>query len=159
MLLPIKRKTIIQLFFLILISGFLFAGLIYVDNSLVKKLDISGLQKNVNEVIFSIDSIEEKDYISIRGWAYKKGINISIVECFVAVRNISTNECFRVNTIKENRPDVTKYFNDGLNYDNSGIYAKFSKRKLGKGVYEIILLYFSDNSHILVPTGKTISIS
>gem|GEM_PF-3212503 len=157
----IHKKVIIILLILIILLGFGFASLIYLDNSIVRKVDISDMKKNVADVQFTIDSVnndENSNYISIRGWALKKGANISTVECYVGLINTSTNEYYKLNTVKEDRPDVTSHFNDGFNYDKSGLYSQFSMKRVEKGKYEIVLLYLSDNNNILVHTGKTISI-
>lgn len=157
----IQKNVIIIILFIIILLGTVFAGLIYLDYNRVKEIDISNMEINSGDIQFHIDSVNNdlnSNYINIRGWAFKSGSNLSTVECYAGLMKISTKEVYKVNTVKEAREDVTTQFNDGYNYDNSGFFANFSKKKLEKGEYEIILLYLSDNNNIFVPTGETISI-
>jgi len=147
---------------LVIIAGFLFAGVIYFDNYKAKKVDISEMAENDGSIQFKLESVNNEannDYINIEGWALKKGSNLSTVECYVALRNTSTNECYKVNTAMKERIDITIQMNDGFKYDKCGFYASFLKSILKNGKYEITLLYQSDNNDIIVPTGEMISIN
>jgi len=157
----IKKKFVVILLIIIVLSGCIFAGLIYLDNSIIKEVDISKMDISEGKVIYNVDDIDNdknKKYISVRGWAFVPGKDISIAECYVGVINTSTNVCYRLNTIKESRVDVTSHFNDGFTYDNSGFYAFCEKRMLKKGSFEICLIYLNDNNNLLVRTDKIITI-
>lgn len=159
MKIQIQKSKVILLLSLVISLGIIFAGIIYLDNNLVREVDITDMEPNQENVSFCIDAISDNNnYISVRGWAFKKGISISTVECYVGVVNEESGDCYRVNTVKEDRTDVTSAYNDGFDYDKSGFYTLFNKRLLREGNYEICLLYYSDNNNTFVPTGTKISI-
>ncbi len=157
----IKKGTVIILLLAIILTGILSSVIIFLDNNRIEREDVSNMIVNNGEINYNIDLIDKDDlkYVNIQGWASKLGNSISIVECYVCVKDIKDNEYYRINTMKVIRTDVTDYFNDGFNYDNSGFFAKFSEKKIGQGTYEICLLYLNDGNNILVPTGRMIEIN
>lgn len=157
----VSQKNVIIMFSSFILLGVLFSFCIYNEYYCIDKIDIKGFTNN--NILFSIDSIENKPQdkiIDIKGWAFKQHENLNTVKTYVALKNIETSEVFKVNTVKQERNDVTLYFNDSYNYNHSGFIAKFDKNALkSKGSYEICILYLSDNNTDFVSTGKLISIS
>lgn len=63
-----------------------------------------------------------KDRIQISGWAVKRGVQTTEkpVALKVVLKNEKTEEYYVIPTALHQREDVTKYFNDGCDYSNSG---------------------------------------
>ena len=157
----VSSKNIIGIFILFIFVGGLFSFFIYSDYHSIKKISVD--KYGNNNVLFSFDYIQDnpkdKD-VSIKGWAFKKNQNLRTVNTYVTLRNKNTSQVFKINTIKEERKDVTLLYNDSYNYDHSGLFAQFNKNVLkDKGEYEICILYLSDNNTDFVPTGKFININ
>jgi hypothetical protein len=85
----------------------------------------------------------EKDFISANGWAFslnKSAVNSSIQLVLEGEKNIYAIDVYNVN-----RPDVTAYFNDDFNYDNSGFKLTLKKEKIKKGTYKIGIIITTDD--------------
>lgn len=152
----VKFKYVIGIFLLFIVLGIIFSFSIYREYYSVEKINIDNLKEDKN-VMFNIDSVEnnlQEKICIIRGWAFKKGKNLETVETYVAIKNVDTLETYKVNTVKEERKDVTAVFNDSHNYDNSGFIARIDKSAIrNKGRYEICILYLSDNNNSFVETN------
>ncbi|ACD24271.1 hypothetical protein FDE76_01080 [Clostridium botulinum] len=156
----INQKNVIILFVLFALLGSIFSLSIYYDYYSTDKIDISGFTSE--HMLFSIDSIDDNagnEMITIKGWAAKKNEDLKIVKTYVALKNIKTSEVLRINTIKEERPDVTSYYNNESNYNHSGFISVFNKNSIKKsGKYEVCILYLSDNNKKFISTGKYLEI-
>lgn len=74
---------------------------------------------------FSVESVAkekvgqgESDYLTMKGWIVKRGINADKSHATVVLRNQGTGEFFSVPTVMQDRLDVTQCFYDGYDYDN-----------------------------------------
>ena len=157
----VSSKVVIVMCFFSIILGVVFSSLIYYDYSKVELINNEDYSFS-SEVVFNLDSIEnnkEDGFVTIKGWILKKNHNLETYQNYTVLKNIETNEMFKINTVLEKRPDVTESFNDSYNYDNSGFYSKVNKKYIkSKGEYEIYMLYLSDDNKILVPTNSYITI-
>lgn len=128
---------------------------------------------------YHIDTVNVgKRSVFISGWVLDKGHVVAndssdftyrafsdtpiIPKCFaynIILRNTETNKFYKIKTFGVSRPDVTKHFNDGEDYNASGFNAKLYKAMLpDAGKYEILLEYVFFNNRVnkraLLKTGK-----
>lgn len=121
-----KNKNIIIIGFIISIAiSFTFSIAYKYDNEIVKKINISNINKDVpEEYKYYLDLVNIEDgYLTVKGWGTKLGENLEYIKRSVILID-ENNITYEMNTIMEKRPEVTEAFSDGFNYDNSGIYAK-----------------------------------
>lgn len=78
---------------------------------------------------------EEEDLFTISGWAVENFANVQNSKIEIILKSETT--MYIVATNVKSRPDVTAYFKNNYNLDNSGFIAKISKKDLKKGKYEI----------------------
>ena len=108
------------------------------------------LQSNMGNIQYSIDLFDEnKKFIIIRGWAFKKGSTMDKTEKYIVLKD--KNQSIIYSTLSQNRPDVTKYFK-ASNLDKSGFHCTIKKEKLPSSSFEVWLLLVDKN-------GKQVSIS
>lgn len=89
--------------------------------------------------IGNIDFFEtKKDYVSISGWAAIQNHNTT--DNVISIVFLGAKENFSIATEKSLRKDVTDFFNNKYNYDNSGFSAKMKLSDLPKGKYKVGLL-------------------
>jgi len=167
----VSEKTVVLIFLLFIMVGVLFSYGIYKEYYKVNKISIQALN-NDKKILYYIDSIKESPQngiTDVRGWAFKQNQNLKTFKTYVALKNLKTDEVFKINTVIVGRKDVTLHFNLNIaaddkkntyNYDNSGFLGRFDKSKLkSKGQYEICILYLSDKNTEFVPTGKLLEIN
>jgi len=129
-----KKFSIIIILFTLIAAGFLWS----VDKDRKKQLEVTKLSssdvavsnKPVTDYIF--DSITISDNIcTIKGWAFVKGVDSrDVVPAILLVDD--ENNFYKVTTRIIQREDVTRKFNDGKTYTNSGITSRFSIKNLDK---------------------------
>ena len=106
-------------------------------------LDRLPTTRKFDAVIDQLD--EEEDVFNISGWAVENFANVQNSKIEIILKNETT--LYVVGTTAKARPDVTAYFNNEYNLDNSGFVAKISKKDLKKGKYEIgISVQQNDNN-------------
>ncbi len=155
-LLEVNKKNVL----IFLLAGIVFMSVYYAliiyDNTKVEKFDISDYQIGNEQAEFSIDSLNiGKTSTTLRGWEVTKGVSTELVNTHFVL--VDDSYGYILNTEVENRNDVTVFFNDGLNYDNSGIVSLFLNSKFEKGKeYNIYILYENESLNIkyLLDTGK-----
>ena len=113
---PLK-KIFILFSFLILIF---YIGLYFIKINAWKEIDnLPNLDSNIS---FYIEFVEKNhNYNKIRGWCVKRGENSrgAVIKAILWNKSLHKGQIFSVNQ-QIRRHDVTKHFNDGFNYDNSG---------------------------------------
>lgn len=116
----------------------------------------------VNDKInFSIDRISlENNIIDMSGWAVMIGddaydYNISVL----LVSHISDTQ-YKLRINETIRTDVTAYFSDGYNYDNSGFNINMPLLEIvNQGSYDILLLIETTEGKYLVDIGQDIEVN
>jgi len=86
---------------------------------------------------------QEDDLIYVIGWAFKA--NKSAVNSKIQLVLEGENNIYAIDVNNVNRPDVTAYFNDDFNYDNSGFKLTLKKEKIKKGNYKIGIIITTDD--------------
>lgn len=130
----------------------------------VKRIDISGLPVLADEASFVIDSAScdyigaGKSNVFVKGWCAIPGEEIKTISMHVLLRNFDNGECLQMPTAMVARSDVTKYFDDGIKYDNSGFSVDVDTRKVdaSKCRYEICILLRHNGEEFLINTGRHI---
>lgn len=100
--------------------------------------------KNTNEVL---------DSIYIKGWFYKNNQDTNNVVLKVLLKDSITKQWYTLDTKTQPREDVTKFFNDGHNYDNSGFIANIPSEFISNiedHNFEIYILYRQNDLESLV---------
>lgn len=151
---------------IIILSGLLICFLISMsfillykhDNGRLTNLGTVSDYNTTNDYIVIIDDyVIDASYLSIYGCALKLGKNIDYVNNqFVLIDD--NDRIYGLNTIVVDRPSATEYYNDGFNYDKSGLQAHC---KIGHLVdnenYKIGLIITEyDRSNYLVVTDKVV---
>lgn len=114
-----------------------------------------GLLYNVETADYKPDTYAG-DMLTIRGYCFIQGRETSPVSIYVLLMDIETKKCYQLPTTVQTREDVTSFYNDGTNYDNSGYYVfvNAARLKLDRKRYEIKILYTIENDTFLVSTGQ-----
>ena len=101
--------------------------------SLCQRVPLAETNLQISEdICYYIEKITEKDnIIKISGWASNQ---YSIV---IGLRNVA--ESIFYNTLCLYRSDVTLFFSDGHNYDQSGFQCQIDASELDKASYEIMI--------------------
>jgi hypothetical protein len=100
---------------------------------------------------------QENDLISANGWAFL--LNKSAVNSKIQLVLEGENNIYAIDVYNVNRPDVTAYFNDDFNYDNSGFKLTLKKEKIKKGNYKIgIIITTEDKKSFFNRSDKEIKI-
>lgn len=162
-----NNKTVI----IILIVGFvlflvIWNVLVYFDTRVIVS-DYNGLEAEtaadgyvitIQELSYESESVIEEDKISIRGWIVKQGVEIDNISLHVVFRNTTNNTWYVLPTTIEERPDVTEYFNDGLDYDYCGFYASAPNEEISADEYdfEIYILMVLNEEQYFVDTETTL---
>lgn len=166
----LHSKRFVVLFLMIgvvLISG-LCCGLSW-NEMRIRKTDISDAQivspeegawVNMDEASVQANAFG-KNRLVVAGWAVIKGHTTKPVAIKIVLMNEETGEAYRLPTSIIARPDVTAYFNDGVNYDYSG----FSVNTRCKGIdlinkkYSVLVLYeLGDSKYLLESNGISVGI-
>lgn len=89
--------------------------------------------------IGNVDFFEtKKDYVSISGWAAIQNQNSK--DNVISIVFLSANGNYSITTEKSQRKDVTDFFSNKYNYDNSGFASKMKLGEIPKGEYKVGLL-------------------
>lgn len=75
------------------------------------------------------------NYVNINGWAFINGKSTNNTKTYIYLK--SKNKKYIFQTTPQKRHDVTKYFDDGNNYDNSGFQCIIDTNDIMSGNYEI----------------------
>lgn len=95
------------------------------DNEYVKKIYISHIKTDTPESYkYYLDSAYiENGYLKIRGWLAKEGENLEYLNRKAVLKD-KNGFIYEINTLVEQRTEVTSAIGDGFDYDNSGIIAQ-----------------------------------
>lgn len=99
-----------------------------------------------NEYITIIDDVQQtKNKTTIYGCSLKLGENLDYVnKQYVLVDD--ENRVIGINTVVTDRTSATEYFNDGFNYDKSGLNGQFATKYINNEVnYKIGILIKEKN--------------
>lgn len=156
----VRRFVTIGLSICIIFSSVL--ALLYKIN-IEKIIPVTGLQINNNtqeEYEFYIDNAYiENGRVYINGWSVKKGEDYNNPNVKIILQD--TNEkMFSVHTTSVRRTEVTTYFNDGFNYDNSGIFGSCKVKYLEPGMtYKVLILMKDGNKNSVLMETSSILIN
>ncbi|WP_244834520.1 glucosyltransferase domain-containing protein [Clostridium sp. BJN0001] len=104
---------------------------------------------------YSIDSFSlENNEVKIGGWFIDKEVDSDDIKINIYLLNDENSNIFEINTGRQTRTDVTSYFKDGTNYDNSGFITKGDLSNLGSDIskYRIIIGYTHNDQEKFVDT-------
>lgn len=122
--------------------------------------DPAGYRFELEQVSWEKDAIPAvKDFVCISGWVVKPGEEVGRVAIKVILKNTETGECLILPTDVVERTDVTRYMDDGNNYDDSGFSVKIPYwDELDTDTdYEIILQYqLNDHPITYLPLAPTL---
>ena len=156
-----KKFTLIIGFFISLTISSMVCMLYKYDNEIVKQVNISGVKIDIpQEYKYYLDSVNiENGQLNIRGWVTKTGQNLDYLNRKVALTD-ENGQIYEMNTLVENRPEVTRAIGDGFNYDNSGIIAQCPIKQFKKGQqFKIGYIVNEDNGdRYYIPFDKVITI-
>ncbi len=115
------------------------------------------LQSNTGNIQYSIDLFDEnKNFIIIRGWAFRKGSTMDKTKKYIVFKD--KNQSIIYSTLSQNRPDVTKYFK-ASNLDKSGFHCTIKKEHLPSSSFEVWLLLIDKNGkQISIPVNEKIDL-
>lgn len=115
-------------------------------------------EKNEN-IIGNFDEYEEGDkLLKIVGWAAKKGLSTERSSAKLIIYN--DKGIYDLTTVIYPRPDITKFINDGINYDASGFTAELNKSELPKGTYQLGfgITDLNDQKSVYKPFNRSITV-
>ncbi len=139
-----ENKISIILLGLSIALPILFIILFMHDNEKIEKISLNEATELSLVTEYGIENIIVDDTnIFLSGWLIEKPDTISKVN-----RNFilsDGNNIYKLNTIMEKRSDITERWNNGNNYDNSGLQGNGLIKYLNKGQYRIGFL-ITDNS-------------
>ncbi|CAG9713315.1 conserved hypothetical protein [Clostridium neonatale] len=138
----------------------LFCICVYNDNQKIENISLSNVKYNEESIEYYIDNVRQSDNtIQIIGWVIKRGESIKRVDTNILLKDLETNEVFKINTRMNKRENLNEAFNDGNNYMYGGFFSKVFKRKLNSNhEYEILILYNNNDNNILINTNQTIKL-
>lgn len=113
-----------------------------------------------NEIIYTIDEMNtENDTINMSGWGIISGENSYSGNFSIILLSKNTNIHYKLRAIEVSRKDVTNYFSDGCNYDNSGFEINTSLTSyVESGMYDVMLLLETSTGKYLVNLENEIDV-
>lgn len=107
-------------------------------NKTIKSLKKDQLPIQKSQVGIVDKFIDYKKSLRLSGWTIFKGIDA--VDSEIEVVFVGNNEAYIFPSEIMERADVTRFYNDGYNYDNSGYDVLINKNDIPEGNYKIGLL-------------------
>ena len=124
-------------------------------------IDISKFKElkpyNGDAFMFNVETFEiANNILNTSGWAYFENQEAS--KTSLELLFIKDGKAIKLLKQKVSRPDVTSYFNNKFNVDNSGFKSTYDISKFGQGKYQLAIYLFdkSTNKEGLVLTEKFI---
>lgn len=114
---------------------------------------------STSKISYNFDLFENKnDHVKMGGWATLE--NQSAEDHEISCVLVNEKDIYRVETDPIKRPDVTAYFKNNYNLDNSGFSVKILKADLNKGKYQvgIIIKDPSSKKEVFMMTDKLVII-
>ncbi len=121
---------------LMITSTFIFK----IDNEIIRKIEVGDIPNLNNEYKYYIDEItNSEDKLNIAGWCVVVGKGTRWVNNkFILIDDDKVG--YVLNTVMQQRPSVTEFINDGINYDNSGLVGNGNIKNLPEGKYNVGIL-------------------
>lgn len=130
-----NKKVVIILFIALFFLWFLlWKIMIYFEKKVVVVSDFpSEYFVDSTDYLFYLD--EKRNFIDddrfiVRGWFFKKGIDIQKVSMHIVLHDLKANKWLILPTAIVKTQNVTDYFHDGHNYNYSGFYTNISRKYL-----------------------------
>ena len=136
---------------LIVIWTIVILGFAIYKNTYSKVNEVQLIQED--RFVKDVTWIDGGSFYSIEGWGVLSGEEISTFEIYIILWNEEKKEGIVLPTQYKERPDVTAFMNDGVNYDKSGFKAVISKKKLDDAKYNIYIKYQNNGHDICLDTG------
>lgn len=137
-------KKCIFILSLSVIFPLLFIVLFLHDNEKIEKISLDQFKEITNVTEYGIEQISLNDKsVFLEGWLIETPGNILRVDRNFILTN--GNNTYKLNTIMQERTDITERWNNGNDYDSSGLAGNGSVKYLDKGTYRIGFL-INDNS-------------
>ncbi|MDO5654743.1 MAG: glucosyltransferase domain-containing protein [Flavobacteriaceae bacterium] len=117
------------------------------------------LPEQNKKIVGNFDEFREgNNSVEIIGWSALQGVSSNDSETFLIIFNAENRFIKKTKSYK--REDITKWLNDGNDYDFSGFVCNFDKDSLPVGEYELgILIVDNQNENTFYnPFGKSILI-
>jgi hypothetical protein len=150
------RITIIGLLLSCIIS--LIFGILYKhDNEKVIYMgNISDYELAGENYFFIVHhSVITENKLYIHGALLKRGTNLDYVNNRYVLID-KDNKLYGIKSIMINRPDVTEFFNDGYNYNNSGLDGQTRAYKINNGEYTVgaIIIERDGKKYLVISDNK-----
>jgi hypothetical protein len=154
----IYKKIEFYVFAGMILLCFLCCLLLYKKAAKIEEVDISKEAVSEEVLHYKIETMKkENNHYILSGYAYKPDEDIEFSNNNIVLKNVKTNQFYKLNTEFVQRGDVTTTINDGHNYDNSGFFVRVMCSKFEKAQeYQICFWYQSTNNNIFYETEDTI---
>ncbi len=153
-----ENKISILLLALSIILPVLFIMLFIHDNEKIEKISLDEATELSMVTEYGIENIiVDNTNIFLSGWLIEKPDTISKVN-----RNFilsDGNNTYKLNTIMEKRSDITERWNNGNNYDNSGLQGNGLIKYLNKGQYRIGFLIINNSEQYYYMTDVYLEVT
>lgn len=135
----------------------LFSAAQYFTNSRPKRVDLtSATILDANQYQYCFDRLEpDGDYFRIRGWCVITGSPLRTFHNRMVLYSEGLDEAWSFPLALVSRPDVTAFFDDGNNYNNSGFEATIGDF-LPEGQYHLAVLVDNGEEKTILKTEETI---
>lgn len=154
-----NRKKIAILYIICIFVSLLFVIAFKLDNEVVRVQSEKTYVYEGKVCRYFIDDINHADkYLDISGWFIEPNYAPNYINRQIVLLDNEEN-MYKLNTHMIKREDVTKAFDDGQNYDNSGFSAHGLIKQIEKNKeYKIGFLYkdFNDKETLFVTDRKII---
>lgn len=114
---------------------------------------------NNSSIRYSVDSIKiDKDIFVINGWMIQEEIPSNVANIHVYLRSNKSGKVYKIASTLKTRQDITKHFNNEINYNSSGFIAKGNISQIDGDIedYNIILGYEKNKEKIYIDTNESI---
>ena len=153
-----ENKISILLLALSIILPVLFIMLFIKDKEKIEKISLDEATELSMVTEYGIENIiVDNTNIFLSGWLIEKPDTISKVN-----RNFilsDGNNTYKLNTIMEKRSDITERWNNGNNYDNSGLQGNGLIKYLNKGQYRIGFLIINNSEQYYYMTDVYLEVT
>lgn len=128
----------------------------------IRKIDVKDIPELTSDegAWLNLDNAYyENQKLIINGWFVIQGRETNPVSMHVLLGESGGGEYYELPTAIVTREDVTAYFNDNINYDNSGfsVAVNFREFDLKSSTYEIFLLYTIGDEEYIIRSNNVIT--
>ena len=122
--------------------------------------DLQDAAQAEDQIQMNVDTLSyDKDYLTLAGYVILKGTATSPSAFQVVLRDTESDSYYLLPTSQVERPDITAYINDGVDYTNSGFQVRlpFSKKlNPREHTYKAYVLWKLQDQELLIPLNTTV---